>query len=207
MKDLNALFSGAGALANTSDNVKITMPNGLATLIDVTEHLSKKKNDCALIRFRGNAKPDDETFGHDEYVSMSEGARFERVFKKIVYIAKHSKNEQARQLFAQLPNPMEYINGTFNDAGELIESDTPIEFTTNEQLETIRAMHGEDVKFIWADDDHNTRIALRFINAKEYIAQLITVLKGFIGEVFYLETKIDKNRGFQKLLSINQPKL
>ena len=198
MKDLNALFSGAGALANTSDNVKVSMPNGLATIKSVTAHISKKGNDCALLKFSSNAKPTDETCGHDEYISMSEGARFARVFGKIVYIAKHSKNEQAKTLFNTLPNPVEFVNG---------QDGQPITFTTNEELVAIREANGEDVTFIWADDDNNTRIAIRFTNPKEYIAQLITALQGFVGEVFYLETKLDKDRGFQRLVSINQPKL
>lgn len=198
MKDLNALFSGAGALANTSDIVKTAMNNGLATITSVTAHTSKKGNKCALIKFSGNAKKDDETYGHDEYVSMSEGARFLRVFGKIVYIAKHSKNEQAKALFAQLPNPVEFVN---NELGQ------PIQFTTNEELLAIQDANGEDVTFIWADDDKNTRIAIRFVNPEEYITQLITALQGFVNDVFYLELKMDKDRGFQRLVSINQPKL
>ncbi len=198
MKDLNSLFSGAGALANTSDAVKTTMPNGLATIKSVTAHTSKKGNDCALIKFSGNAKSTDESYGHDEYVSMSEGARFLRVFSKIVYIAKHSKNEQAKALFAQLPNPVEFVVG---------QDGNPITFTTNEELVEIKNANGEDVTFIWAEDDNNTRIAIRFTNPKEYIAQLITALQGFVGDIFYLELKMDKERGFQRLVSINQPKL
>jgi hypothetical protein len=198
MKNLNELFSGAGALANTSDTVKVSMPNGLATIKSVTAHLSKKGNDCALISFQSKAKPTDDSCGHNEYVSMSEGARFLRVFSKVVYIAKHSKNEQAKALFATLGNPVEYVNGADGQ---------PIEFTTNEELAEIRNANGEDVTFIWADDDNNTRVAIRFVNPKEYIAQLITALQGFVGEVFYLETKIDATRGFQQLVSINEPKL
>ena len=198
MKNLNELFSGAGALANTSDAVKITMPNGLATIKAVTPHTSKKGNECALISFQSNARPTDETSGHNEYVSMSEGARFVRVFAKIVYIAKHSKNEQARQAFASLPNPVEYVNGADGN---------PIVFSTNEELVAIREANGEDVTFVWADDDKNSRIAIRFVNPTEYIAQLIAVLQGFVGEIFFLETKLDKERGFQRLVSINQPKL
>ena len=157
-----------------------------------------KGNDCALIKFSGNAKSTDESYGHDEYVSMSEGARFLRVFSKIVYIAKHSKNEQAKALFAQLPNPVEFVVG---------QDGNPITFTTNEELVEIKNVNGEDVTFIWAEDDNNTRIAIRFTNPKEYIAQLITALQGFVGDIFYLELKMDKERGFQRLVSINQPKL
>jgi hypothetical protein len=214
MKNLNELFSGAGALANTSDTVKVSMPNGLATIKSVTAHLSKKGNDCALISFQSKAKPTDDSCGHNEYVSMSEGARFLRVFKKVAYIAKHSKNAQAQALFEALPNPVEYVSiQEIDEDGVLVVNldgtpkMVPIEFKTNEELVSIRANHGEDVTFIWADDDNNTRVAIRFVNPKEYIAQLITALQGFVGEVFYLETKIDATRGFQQLVSINEPKL
>ena len=198
MKDLNALFSGAGAIANTSDSAKVTMENGLATIKSVTAHLSKKGNNCAKISFSSNAAPTDDTAGHDEYISLSEGARFLRVFGKVVYIAKHSKNEAAKTLFAQLGNPVEYVVGADSQ---------PIVFTTNEELAEIREANGEDVTFIWADDDKNSRVAIRFTNPEEYIAKLITALQGFAGEVFYLETKMDKDRGFQRLVSINEPKL
>jgi hypothetical protein len=214
MKDLNALFSGAGAIANTSDTVKVSMPNGLATIKAVTPHFSKKGNDCALISFQSKAKPNDESCGHNEYISMSEGARFARVFGKIVYIAKFSKNEQAKALFMQLGNPVEYVMQPVADENgvALMNADgtptvAPIEFTTNEQLAEIRANNGDDVTFVWSDDDKNTRLAIRFVNPKEYIAQLIAVLQGFIGETFYLETKMDTTRGFQQLVSITQPKL
>jgi len=214
MKDLNAFFSGAGALANTSDTTKVSMPNGLATIKAVVPHLSKKGNDCALISFQSKAKPNDESYGHNEYVSMSEGARFLRVFGKIVYIAKHSKNEQAKALFMQLGNPVEYVAQPVADENgvALMNADgtpmlAPIEFTTNEQLAVIRANYGDDVTFIWADDDNNTRVAIRFVNPKEYITNLITALQGFVGETFYLETKMDTTRGFQQLVSINEPKL
>lgn len=214
MKNLNELFSGAGALANTSDAVKVSMPNGLATIKAVVPHVSKKGNDCALISFQSKAKPSDESCGHNEYVSMSEGARFLRVFGKIVYIAKHSKNEQAKALFASLGNPVEYVKAQAVDAeGVLLTNEdgtplmAPIQFKTNAELAEIRANNGEDVTFIWADDDNDTRIAIRFVNPKEYIAQLITALQGFVGESFYLETKMDTTRGFQQLVSINEPKL
>jgi hypothetical protein len=197
MKDLNALFSGAGALANTSDTVKTAMDNGLATISSVTAHTSKKGNECALIKFSGNASSD-EDYGHNEYVSMSEGARFARVFGKIVYIVKHSTNEQAKALFAQLPNPVEFIVGADGQ---------PIVFTTNDELAEIREANGEDVTFVWNDGDDSSRVAIRFTNPKEYIAQLITALQGFVGEVYYLELKMDKERGYQRLVSINQPKL
>ena len=216
MKDLNALFSGAGAIANTSDSVKVTMENGLATIKSVTAHLSKKGNNCAKISFSSNAAPTDDTAGHDEYISLSEGARFLRVFSKVVYIAKHSKNEAAKALFEQLPNPVEFVPSdkqlVINGVPQFKADGTtpimaPIEFTTNEELAEIRNENGEDVTFIWADDDKNSRIAIRFTNPTEYIAQLIAALQGFAGEVFYLETKMDKDRGFQRLVSINEPKL
>jgi hypothetical protein len=216
MIDLNALFSGAGALANTSESVKVTMDNGLATLKSTVAHTSKKGHKCAKIVFSSNLAPTDETQGHVEYVSMSEGARFLRVFSKIVYIAKHSTNEGAKQMFAQLGNPVEYVLSNeqlvINNIPQFEADGTtpimaPIEFTTNEELNEIKDSYGEDVTFIWAEDDKKTRIAIRFSNPEEYIAKLITVLQGFTGGVFYLETKMDKDRGFQRLVSINEPKL
>lgn len=214
MKDLNSLFSGAGVLASTSDAVKITMENGLATIKSVNTHTGKKSGKLGLrMIFSDNANPTDETQGHEEYISISEGARFIRVYKKLAYIAKHSSNEAAKKLFGALPNPLSYIQEPVADENgvALTNEDgspkmAPITFNTNEELATIRDNHGDDVTFIWADDDNNGRVAVRFNQPEAYINQLKTVFEAFIGEVFYLETTKASN-GFQQLKSITKPKL
>jgi hypothetical protein len=197
--NLENLFAGASMLENTSDAVKVTMKSGLATLSNVTAHTSKKGNACAKLVFRTLLAPDDETQGHEEYISLSEGARFARVFGKLVYLVKHSKNQEAINAFLALPNPVTVLK---NEQGQ------PLVFTTNDELEGIRNSFGEDVTFIWNDDSENKeRTAIKFNNPEEYIQQLINVFGKFVGDKYKLDVKQDAERGFQRLVSINAPKL
>lgn len=197
--NLENLFGGASILENTSDAVKVTMKNGIATLHSVVPHVSKKGNNCAKLVFRTLVAPDDETKGHEEYVSLSEGARFARVFGKLVYMFKHSNNQPAIDAFKALPNPVTVLK---NEQGQ------PLIFTTNDELEGIRASFGEDVTFVWVDDSkEKERVAIKFNNPEEYIQQLINVFGMLKGEKYKLEVKQDEDRGFQRLISINAPKL
>ena len=192
------LLGGASILEGTSDAVKVTMKSGLATLASVKPHTSKKGNECAKLVFRTLVSPDDENSGHEEYVSLSEGARFERVFKKLVYIVKHSNNAQAIEAFKALPNPIKVI---MNEQGQ------PLIFTTNDELESIRANYGENTTFLWVEDSATKeRVAIQFTNPSEYIQQIIGVFSMCKGAKYLLDVKQDDSRGFQRLVSINAPK-
>jgi len=197
---LENLFSGATILDNTSDTVKVSMKNGVATLHSVKEHISKKGNKCVKLVFRTLAQPNNESQGHEEYISISEGARFARVIAKIVYLAVHSTKQSAIDSFKALPNPAEVVR---NEQGQ------PLVFTTNDELAEIRESYGEDVTFVWNDEskDSKERIAIRFTNPSEYINALIGSLSQFVGEKYKLEVKPSEDGGFQQLVSINKASL
>jgi len=193
MGNLDQLFSGASILDNTSDNVKVAMNNGVAILHSVEKHTSKKGNSCAKLVFRTLGTPNDETKGHIEYVSLSDGARFARVISKLVYLAVHSANKEAIEAFRALPNAVTVLK---NEQGQ------PLVFSTNEELEGIRESYGENTTFIWMPDDaDNRRVAIQFNEIEIYIAAFIAAMNGFVGEKYMLEVKKDE-RGFQQLLSI-----
>ena len=197
MSKVNLNLTGESLLSNTSDAVKVVMANGLAILMSVIAHVSKNGNKCAKIIFSDKLAPADETRGHHEYLSLSEGPRFIRVMRKLAYIVKHSKNEEAIAAFTALPNPIQVVNG---------EDGQPIVFQTNEELAGIRGKYGEDVTFAWAEDEANSRIAIKFVNPDAYVEAFINAMSMFKGTEYYLEVKLDDN-GFQRLVSINEPKL
>ncbi len=185
-------LSGTVALSNTSDVVKVRMNNGVAILSKVEAHTSKKGNKGIKLVFRTIAAPNDETKGHEEYISLSEGARFARSFGKIVYLAKHSTNAEAIEAFKSLPEPAKVL---MNEQGQ------PIVFSTNDEFNAIKETYGEETTFVWTDDDSKQRIAIQFINKDAYVDALTGALSEFIGGKYKLEVKED-DRGFQQLLSI-----
>ena len=193
MENLEALFSGASILDNTSDTVKVTMNNGVAILHSVEEHTSKKGNKCAKLVFRTLGAPNDETKGHIEYVSLSDGARFARVISKLVYLAVHSSRKKAIEAFRALPNAVTVLK---NEQGQ------PLVFSTNDELEGIREAFGENTTFIWMPEDaENRRVAIQFNQPEAYIYAFIAAMNRFVGEKYMLEVKKD-DRGFQQLTSI-----
>ncbi len=200
MKNLENLFAGATILGNTSETVKVSMKNGVATLHSVTEHTSKKGNKCVKLVFRTIAQPDNESQGHEEYISLSEGARFARVIGKIAYLAVHSNKQAAIDSFKALPSPAVVVR---NEQGQ------PLVFLTNDELTQIRESYGEDVTFVWADESKESkeRVAIRFTDPSGYIDALIGSLSQFVGEKYKLEVKPSEDGGFQQLVSINKASL
>jgi len=197
---LKNLFAGATILDNTSDTVKVSMKNGVATLHSVSEHTSKKGNKCVKLVFRTLAQPDNASQGHEEYISTSEGSRFARVIAKIAYLAVHSTKQAAIDSFKALPSPAAVV---CNEQGQ------PLVFTTDDELTQIRESYGEDVTFVWTNEskDSKERVAIRFTNPSEYIDTLIGSLSQFVGEKYKLEVKQSEDGGFQQLVSINKASL
>ena len=102
-------LTGAALLGETSTFEKIEMKNGLATIKAVTTHISKKGHSCAKIQFQDFSDKDNKLAGHVEFLSTGEGNRFYKLAQKLTYIAKHSKNEAARQAFSLLVFPIQIV--------------------------------------------------------------------------------------------------
>lgn len=193
--NLDAMFSGASILGNTVEVTKTTMKNGIAKLHSVSEFTSKKGNLCAKLVFRTLAKPEDETSGHIEYVSLSDGARFARTISKIAYLAAHSSNTAGIEAFKTLPNPVTIIKD---------ESGQPIIFNDLSDLDGIREVYGEETTFLWIPNDEDKRmVAVQFNNVEAYIKSLIAALNNFVGGKYFLEVETDR-KGFQQLKNIGK---
>ena len=142
---------------------------------------------------------DNKLAGHVEFLSTGEGNRFYKLAQKLTYIAKHSKNEAARQAFSLLVFPIQIVK----DAAGV---DLP-NFKTMDELKQIQDSYGANVTFIWNEDADKTRKAVIIANPEAFIQQFVTVMSQFVGELFFLEVKTDVESGFQRLISINAPKI
>lgn len=198
MKVLENLMSGESLLGNTSEATKVEMKNGVATLKEVVAHTSKKGHKCAKIVFQDDANPTDSLAGHVEYLSTSEGNRFVKTIQKLVYIVKHSSNEAAKVAFSGLAIPIEVVNDAQGQ---------PLVFKTMDELKEIQDSYGEDVTYVWNENEAKDRTAIRINNADAFIAQFIAIMNQFKDSKYFLEVKQDAERGFQRLVSINAPKL
>jgi hypothetical protein len=198
MKVLENLMSGASLLGNTSEATKVEMKNGVVTLKEVVAHTSKKGHNCAKIVFQDDSRPTDNLAGHVEYLSTSEGNRFVKTIQKLVYIVKHSGNEAAKVAFGGLVIPIETVN---DQAG------VPLTFKTMDELKEIQDSYGADVTYVWNENEAKDRTAIRIKNGDAFIAQFIAIMNQFAGSKYFLEVKQDADRGFQRLVSINAPKL
>ena len=191
-------LTGASFLENTSTFERIEMKNGLATIKAVTTHISKKGHSCAKIEFQDFSDKENKLAGHVEYLSTGEGNRFYKLAQKLAYIAKYSKNEAARQAFAQVIYPIQVVKDA---AGQ------ELNFKTMDELKQIQDSYGDNVTFIWNEDVDRTRKAIIIANPEAFIQQYVAVMSQFVGETLFLELKKDGESGFQRLISINPPKL
>ena len=214
--NLENLFSGAASVERTKNvTPRIEMKSGIASLKSVEAHTSKKGNKGVKLIFTDMANPKDESAGHIEYLSFSEAARFGRVFEKLAYLNVFSKNDAAKEAYATLPSPIKVLTQpVLADDGvtPLMEADgvtiktQPMIFQSNEQLKAIREANGQDVTFLWTDDDSDDRIAVQFVDIDGYITKFIEVMNQFAGGKYTLKLGKDDN-GFQKLLGIHNCKI
>jgi hypothetical protein len=218
MKNLTNLFSGATATERTATVApKVTMKSGIAELVSATPYTSNKGSKCVKLTFKDMANPENAEAGHVEYLSTADGARFGRAFDKLSYLSQHSSNEEAVAAFNTLPSPVTVLTEPVADANgiPLMEEDgstpkvQPLVFQTNEELKAIQLEHGNDVTFVWANDDSSNkdRVAIKFNNAEAYCKQYAEAVNQFAGGKYMLDVKIDADRGFQKLVSIGKSKI
>jgi hypothetical protein len=191
-------LTGAALLTGTSEFEKVEMKNGLATLKNISVHVSKKGHFCAKVEFQDSSDVENKSAGHVEFLSTGEGNRFVKVLQKLVYIAKHSTNDAAKQAFSALNITMEVVKDA---AGN------PLKFKTMDELKQIQDSYGEDVTFVWNENEAKDRTAVRINEPEALVQNIVNVLTMFKGEEFFLEVKEDSERGFQRLVSINAPKL
>ena len=205
--NLNNMFSGAVASKRTANVApKVTMKDGIAQLTKVEKYTSNKGSKCVKLIFGDVANLDDATKGHVEYLSLSDGARFGRVFDKLAYLAQHSNNQEAVDSFEMLPSPVKALTDGVDAEG----NPAPIIFTTNDELATIRETYGEDTTFVWTnttnEEGAKQRCAIQFVATDEYIGKYIAVMNQFVGGNYMLVVGQD-DRGFQNLKAINPCKL
>jgi len=145
-------LTGAALLTGTSEFEKVEMKNGLATLKNISVHVSKKGHFCAKVEFQDSSDVENENAGHVEFLSTGEGNRFVKVLQKLVYIAKHSTNDAAKQAFSALNITMEVVKDA---AGN------PLVFKKMDELKQIQDSYGEDVTFVWNENAAQDRTAVR----------------------------------------------
>lgn len=191
MRDLANLCSGEQALATVSTYKPVTMLSGVASLFSVEPHISKSNNKGLKLVFRTLGAPNDETKGHHEYISTSSGDKFEKEFNKLRYLVEHCSNQAVKDAFKAVPQSLSLI---LNEQGQ------PILFKTDEELKAIREAYGEDTTFVWAENEANERVAVKFTDIEATLTALHGVFSMLIGSKYKLE--ITKDGDFQNLKSI-----
>jgi len=171
-------FSGSALLGRTNESALKSMLSGVAKLSSVTNHVSAKGTQSVKFTFDASA-PNQE--GHDEYLRTSQATFLTKSMQKLVYLLVHSNNEEAKTAFGQLPEPVTVVNGADGN---------PIYFETKEELEGIRAEYGEDIDFMWVDDDESTaRYCVRVTEGKAYCDQIIAVFSKLVGTKYSLKIR------------------
>lgn len=173
------------------------MLSGVATLQSVTNHVSAKGTQSVKFCFDAVAPNQD---GHDEYLRTSQATFLTKSIQKLVYLLVHSDNEEAKTAFGLLPEPFTVVNGADGQ---------PIFFETKEELEGIRAEYGEDIDFMWNDDDKSTnRYCVRVPDGKAYCDQVIAVFSKLVGNNYSLGIKAPTDTdNFQRLTAIKASNL
>jgi hypothetical protein len=178
MNNLTKSFSGSALLGRTNESALKSMLSGTATLSSVTNHTSKANGNCVKFTFDATA-PGQQ--GHDEYLRTSQASYLTRSLQKLVYLLVHSDNEEAKTMFGALPDATTVINGADGQ---------PIYFETKEELEGLRADHGEDIDFMWVDDDKSTaRYCVRIDDSKGYCDQIVAIFSKLVGAKYSLKIR------------------
>lgn len=196
-------------LEKASNFTNVTMKDGLATLKSVSEHTSKNGVSAKLV-FSEFANPEDETKGHVEYLSTSKPDRFIRVIGKLLHLANHSANAEAKASADFFNYGLETIDG---------DDTQPLSFRSDAELKEIQdgygipENNGKEIGFMWYNDylamgapaiptiGDNSRIAVKFTDRAKTNAEAIALFSKFIGESYVLKVSEKKN-GFQNLEKI-----
>jgi len=183
-------FNGSALLGRTNESALKSMLSGVATLSSVTNHVSAKGTQSVKFTFDATA-PGQQ--GHDEYLRTSQATFLTKSLQKLVYLLVHSDNEEAKTAFGQLPDAVTVVNGADGQ---------PIYFETKEELEGIRAEYGEDIDFMWVDDDESTaRYCVKVADGKAYCDQVIAIFSKLVGSKYNL--KVRKPISAQEAITLN----
>jgi hypothetical protein len=195
IESVTALFSGAALLAGTNESAMRQMKSGLVSIASVTNHESKKGAQSVKICFDAIAAGQD---GHDEYLRTSSAENLKRSLNKLRYMFKHANVDTANAAINALPNPFVVPTG---------EDSKPIIFTTNDELEAIRATHGEDTDWLWLNDgDTKERVCVTLTDPKAYCDAFIAAVELLKDAQFYLQVKAPSGDDrFQRLEAIKKP--
>lgn len=196
VESINALFSGTALVNGTKESSMREMKSGMASIASVTNHTSKKGAQSVKVVFDALA-PNQE--GHDEYLRTSSAENLRKSLAKIRYLFTHTDKPEALAAFSALPVPFTVPVG---------EDKQPIMFKTNEELDAIKAIHGENVDFLWASDDKESkeRVCVIINDPKAYCDQVIEAIKLLEDSQYFLQVKAPNgDQRFQRLEAIKKP--
>lgn len=185
-------FSGAAILGNTKEAAIRRMKTGIATLVAIVVQASRSGAPTVKFVFDsllgGGA-------GHDEYLRTSTAENLKQTLMKLRYAFVNSGNPAHRELIAKLPNPFTVI----------MVDGKPLVFLTNDELEAIKAKHGQNVDWIWAGRDSKERVAVLFENKEQYAQAFAACAEELKGQNYSLRIAQPKDgERFQKLESIEK---
>ena len=187
-------------LNNTTSYAKLS--NGEAVLNSVEPHLSASNNLGIKLVFANPNAMEDTSQRHTEYISLSQADRLSKTMRKIVYLFKHSSNQDAINAFMQLPIPFADVQ----DAnGNVIRANNA------EEIKNIKASNPE-IEFIATDDKETVFKAVKFtVDKEQFQSQLLGALKHLESSLYELTFVAEKDKngepnGFNRLRSISPAK-
>jgi hypothetical protein len=195
-------FGGAELLNNANSSALKTMESGFASLVGANLH-TKTKGDrtthSVKIEFNALAPKQD---GIDDYIRTSRANELAKAINKYKYLFIHSDNADARKAFNELPLPFEaYTQEVDVVQNEGTEQETVVKEiraidvkSLKEDLPKLRALHGEELDFIFPNSDKDSVAkAVKVINHEVYCTKLAEAINLLKGSTYRLKITAGKN--------------
>lgn len=190
-------YTGKGMSARSNTSALKTMNSGIAKLAVVALHVKESTGSISVKMSYDALAPNQD--GIDEYIRTSKATFLEKDIEKLKYLFDHSDNVEAKQAWAEMPSPFT----------EVLVDNANVIFQTNEELDAIRAVQGENIDFLWVDGDNDKkRFCVTVTDAKAYADALLNAVTLLIGEKYHLTiTQANDKSNFARIKSIMKAKI
>jgi len=203
--DLEAMFTGTAVMDTAGEFNLITMKDGIAVIKSVELATSNGGHPMVVITFSEKGKEADETRGHIQHISCTEGYRWANSIRQVRHFVRIANNPIMTQAFNQCFNVLNPDDNTIGAPFKTLKNDLgqKITFTDWEELEALQLkMQDADITYMYPDKkDREKKTAIKFHNPLEFCTSASLALLPLVNNMYSLKLGTNK-RGFQIIKQI-----
>ena len=203
--DLESMFTGTAVMDTAGELNLVTMKDGIAVVKSVELATSKGGHPMVVIKFSEKGKEADETRGHIQHISCTEGYRWANVIRQVRHFVKIANNPTMSDNFNKCFNVLNPDDNTIGAPFKTLKNDLgqKITFKEWEELGALQLkMQDADITYMYADKkDRETKTAVKFHNPLEFCTSASLALLPLVNSMYSLKFGTNK-KGFQIIKQI-----